>query len=278
MHLNDFNYSEHIEALLEYIKKYWNIRAIPKGYKAFCDDYTDFKGQGEDETALYEEFKGHGDGGTCSFGFPTRVSLPHVAYDDICQGRNPLNTLIGAVMAYGMIYGQRYEEVNENSTMNYRMKFASFAMESMVFHRYTSLDHEKADLKEQEWKDYMDVKIDMHETMDKYRDLSRKLTKKRALIQLKHCFGSHKSFHKGLRKGGRIIITKNKKLKRRGPLWSHLFKLMGGGQSKDNPFTTELKKELREYGIVLTGKKSRRSMMSPDIYIFTGLKGKKYGY
>jgi hypothetical protein len=31
-------------------------------------------------------------------------------------------------------------------------------------------------------------------------------------------------------------------------------------------------------GEVYTGKKSRRSMMSPDIYIFTGLKGKKYGY
>lgn len=147
MQERDFNYSDQIKALLDHIKKYWNIRATPKGYKKFCADYTDYKGQGEDETALYEEFKGFGDGGTCSFGFPTRVSLPHVAYDDICQRRNPLNTLIGAVMAYGMAYGQRYEEVNDHSTINYRMKFAGYAMEAMIFHRYTSLDQEKADLK-----------------------------------------------------------------------------------------------------------------------------------
>lgn len=120
----------------------------------------------------------------------------------------------------------------------------------------------------------MDRTIDMHVTMDKYRDLSRKLTKKRILIQLKHCFGSPESFYKGLRKGGRVIITQNNKLKRRGPLWDHLWKLMGGGQSKENTWTIELKKELREYGIKLTGKNSRRGMMNPDIFIFNGLKNR----
>jgi hypothetical protein len=54
-----------------------------------------------------------------------RVSLPHVLYDDCGQGRKPLETLIGAVLGYGMLLGERMAEVDEDSEANYRLHLAS---------------------------------------------------------------------------------------------------------------------------------------------------------
>jgi len=31
--LKEFDFGKHADALVKYIKKYWNISAVPKGYK-----------------------------------------------------------------------------------------------------------------------------------------------------------------------------------------------------------------------------------------------------
>lgn len=104
-------FSELIGPVEKYLEKYWDIDAKPRGYKDFCEDYTDFKGQGEDDDRLLEEFKGINDETATMFAFPIAASLPHIAYDDICQGRNPLMMLISHLIAYGIGYGKKLAEI-----------------------------------------------------------------------------------------------------------------------------------------------------------------------
>lgn len=119
---NDFDFEKQVNYLLKYIKKHWNVRAVPKGYKEFCENYTDYQGMEEmDWDKIMSEFEGFEDSSAVSYPFPGKVSLPHVAYDDINQGRKPLETLFGAIFGYGMRYGMRYEEVADNTQTYYRL-------------------------------------------------------------------------------------------------------------------------------------------------------------
>lgn len=123
---NDIRFDQHSKAILDWIKKYWTIKAEPNGYAEARKNYKDYDGMDDiDEKALTEEFKGHSDGGVVSHNFPMRVSLPHVLYDDCGQGRKPLETLVGAILGYGMLLGERMAEVDEHSEANYRLHHAS---------------------------------------------------------------------------------------------------------------------------------------------------------
>ena len=107
------NFSTIADAVYNYIMKYWTGTIKPKGYKKFLENYEDYAGMEDiDHAKLEDEFKGFKDGGACSFPFPIKVSLPHVAYDDTNQGRNPLRTLISACLGQGLVIGQKRGELN----------------------------------------------------------------------------------------------------------------------------------------------------------------------
>ena len=38
--------------------------------------------------------------------FEVRVALPHVIYDDKCQGRKPLETLVGAILGHAYVMAE----------------------------------------------------------------------------------------------------------------------------------------------------------------------------
>jgi hypothetical protein len=102
------DFSKDIDALVKYISQNWTgLKKIkPKGYAEFIKDYEDFKGQEEfDVEKACKSFKGFDDSTASSFSFPLRVALPYVAYDDICQGRDPFRTLVAALIGYGMARG-----------------------------------------------------------------------------------------------------------------------------------------------------------------------------
>lgn len=103
------SFGDDIDALVSYLANHWEgHKGIkPKGYNEFTKNYTDFDGMEElDVMGLREEFKGCNDATVRSFEFPIGVSLPHVAYDDICQGREPFRTLVAACVRYGMMRGE----------------------------------------------------------------------------------------------------------------------------------------------------------------------------
>ena len=99
---SQFSFSNEIDAILKYVKKNWDVKASPKGYKAFKKGYQDYQGMEElNEATLQKKFKGHGDGSVGAPGFVVKISLPHTTYDDTNQGRRPLETLLGAILSHG---------------------------------------------------------------------------------------------------------------------------------------------------------------------------------
>jgi hypothetical protein len=122
-------FSEVLEPMVKYIKETWDIEAKPKGYDEFCKDYEDYKGLPCNEEKLKDAFDGLSDGSAGSFSFPIRVALEHVAYSDHCQGRDPINELLGAFLGYGIMVGMRIMGIKNEK-----------AVESIAM--YTSLSHD----------------------------------------------------------------------------------------------------------------------------------------
>ena len=262
--LKEFDFGKHADALVKYIKKYWNISAVPKGYKEFCKNYTDFDGQNEAanmEAEMLKEFEGHDGDGSMAFSFPMTISLAHTAYDDICQGRNPLRVLIAAIFSYGMQYGMRYEQVYKNSNMNHRIDFIGHCINALQY----ETDKEKRKLKEEELKDLRDTNINLSDTLDKFSLAEHHLSKKRALLLIKTV---------GRFTREKVVVYQTTFIGKPwlGRLWGHMRSLCGvyGGKGgKDNPVYTELKKELRAFGVSV--KKNRDNM----VYTFTPIKRKR---
>ena len=107
-------HEEECRALANFIEEFWEGtgKLKPKGYAKLAENYTDFDGMYEweenEKQAQEEKFNAYDDATAGSFNFVGKVSLPHVVYDDIDQGRNPLMTLIGACVSYGFMRGELY--------------------------------------------------------------------------------------------------------------------------------------------------------------------------
>ena len=150
---NGLDFSKDMKALISFVKARWEglSRLKPKGYKEFCKDYEDYQGM-EDESLEddVKKFKSFDDGTASSFSFPIKVSLPHVAYDDICQGRKPFEVLLSAFMSHGHARGKvfgKHDAINSlKSKLSYVMNCTmmnEFKNESEqtkeVLHKFTHM-------------------------------------------------------------------------------------------------------------------------------------------
>lgn len=117
------NFEELIEPLIAYIKKRWNWKKfLPKGYKKFTENYTDYEGMSELNT---DDFTGLRDTYRQGHDFPTTCALPHIAYDDLVQDRNPLKMMMGACVSYGMRVAERRIELEKAEAPHvYKSDFA----------------------------------------------------------------------------------------------------------------------------------------------------------
>lgn len=84
----------------------------PLGWRELEKDYTDFKGIDDFNINVENsKFNGFKDNFSKSLSFVRKVSLPHVMYDDKCQGRNALMSLVSG------IYTQAYDIISYNNTL-----------------------------------------------------------------------------------------------------------------------------------------------------------------
>ena len=108
------DYEAHCLALLEHLMLNWEgLNDVkPNGYDAFIKDYDDFQGMEEwDENIRPQQeavFNGFNNAAAGGFNFVGTTSLPHIAYDDLCQARSPVQMLIGACVSYGWACGEVY--------------------------------------------------------------------------------------------------------------------------------------------------------------------------
>jgi hypothetical protein len=106
------NFEFHAEAILEYLKKYWDISVEPKGYAEAVKNHDEFECDKVDEKGLMDEFKGHNGGLSYSYPLPVNLQKDHVAFSDVDQGRKPIETLVGSILTYGAQYGQVVESAH----------------------------------------------------------------------------------------------------------------------------------------------------------------------
>ena len=112
----------------------------PNGWDELAKDYSDFDGM-EEMGDVSAKFEGYDDATACSFGFPVKVSLPHVMYDDFCQGRDNLQVLFGALVSYGYQIGKSVHEKDD--------KFLSLSAETyeiadeILNQKFMKMDSEK---------------------------------------------------------------------------------------------------------------------------------------
>jgi hypothetical protein len=131
------DYGRDLDYLIEFISERWDglNKLEPKGYREFLKGYTDFKGISEYEdgggaAADAEAFRGLVELSAGSFPFPSRIALCHVAYDDVCQGNTPDRTLLGAVLAYGMLRGALWYRQDLLRSIESSLDFMEFMVEA----------------------------------------------------------------------------------------------------------------------------------------------------
>ena len=72
----------------------------PQGWEELAQNYSDHDGMGEDKYEIIKKsFKGRVLPVNGTPLFEISVSLPHVMYDDKCQGRKPIEVLVGAIVS-----------------------------------------------------------------------------------------------------------------------------------------------------------------------------------
>jgi len=254
----DLNYSDHSKALRECIKKNFRISVVPNvkgGYKKYKETYEDYQGMEElDEKALLEEFNGFDNSTAGDFPFPIKVALPHVAYDDTNQGRNPFNVLVSAIFSYGIGYGEKLAGLYENSNCNYRMRFAMHALE---FSHHGDNEEIKY-LYYQESQEIAKPGSDYMEIMDKYKYLRSVIKMKELHHLLREVFGGK------LKK--RIAVVKSN-YKRLGRIWEILSDMLQFDVCKK--ILPKLKQELRNIGVRFSIKKAE--VLTGDVFIFSPL-------
>lgn len=104
------NFEKSIDSILSKTKsefpKAKNMK--PKGWAKFQKNYSDYQGMEElDANALKKLFNGMNSETVGVDSFEVRTSLPHVMYDDKCQGRKPLEVLIGSILGHSYVMNEK---------------------------------------------------------------------------------------------------------------------------------------------------------------------------
>jgi len=107
-----------IQPILKLVKDNWDIKAEPKGYQQYRDQYEEYDDMGDEK--FYLDFDGLLDTSAGASPINDKLSIPNVAYDDTQQGRDPLQTLIGAILSYGIAIGKRQEQTNPDSKSKWK--------------------------------------------------------------------------------------------------------------------------------------------------------------
>lgn len=106
---DEWDYEKNCRFIMADIKKSFpDAKSLrPKGWYELAKNYKDYEGMVEfDSKQAKKMFKGMDSGTAGSYPFEVRVALPHVMYDDKCQGRKPLEVLIGAIVGHAYVMAE----------------------------------------------------------------------------------------------------------------------------------------------------------------------------
>lgn len=144
-----FDYSKSVRSILSSIKTEISelTKVKPKGWNAFSKDYIDYQGMSDlDHNELKILFNGMDSGTAGCSSFEVRTALPHVMYDDKCQGRKPLEVLVGAMLTHAYVMNEKNngskmlkewvdlkKQIEENPRQNIDFEFKE-SLNQALFH------------------------------------------------------------------------------------------------------------------------------------------------
>jgi hypothetical protein len=96
--------------IVRFLRENWNVKELgPQGYNEYRKTYEG----GDDMGEMIPEFSGFLDNSASKPTLPVMLSMPQVAYSDVEQGYTPLETLVGALVGYGLAVGEQRSKLNE---------------------------------------------------------------------------------------------------------------------------------------------------------------------
>jgi hypothetical protein len=120
---------------------------LPQGWKKLAKNYNDYDGM--EEYALEHsqndanEFKGVDSNSASAAGYPGRIALPHVMYGDKCQGRKPLEELVGAVLGHAYFVSLHNHGVEIAQSLDYYSMYC-FPPENRFFNALNAIREDSA--------------------------------------------------------------------------------------------------------------------------------------
>lgn len=104
-------YTNIVPDLVEFIESKYDIKITSDKYETLKEDYTDYDGIDDDMSDDIESFKGFNSSTGGSGSVPEQIREASMVYSETCQGRNPLETIIGAVFGYAFQCGAKVQEL-----------------------------------------------------------------------------------------------------------------------------------------------------------------------
>jgi hypothetical protein len=110
--MDQWDYEKVVKSIIQEVKKEVEKPNLlmPIGWKKLAKGYSDYDGMEEyskeQSQKDREEFKGVDSNSASASGYPGRIALPYVMYDDKCQGRKPLEVLVGAIVGHAFFVSQ----------------------------------------------------------------------------------------------------------------------------------------------------------------------------
>lgn len=107
---NEWRYDKNVNEILYSVKAEFPFatKAKPKNWNKLAKNYVDYEGMSELNGHELKKLFGGMDSGTAGCpSFEIRTALPHVIYDDKCQGRKPLEVLVGAMLGHAYVMNEK---------------------------------------------------------------------------------------------------------------------------------------------------------------------------
>lgn len=106
----NWNYEKNVTTIIHHLKDNFPYasKVRPKNWHKLAKNYSDYDGIQElNSDYLKQLFGGMNSATAGSSSFEIRTSLPYVMYDDKCQGRKPLEVLIGAIVGHAYVMNEK---------------------------------------------------------------------------------------------------------------------------------------------------------------------------
>jgi hypothetical protein len=110
------DFEDKVEPMIDYIRKHWNWESmVPKDYEKYRKlnelEHDELSQACHEQLTLHlDDYKGLDDNDSMGTGFINTLLPYHVAFQHMDQGRDPLTSIVHALIGWGTAYHKEYNK------------------------------------------------------------------------------------------------------------------------------------------------------------------------